>query len=493
MKTKSSPTIHKVVVFLIAAVFLVDPIPAEPNVMAATTNTTDTACRFGINVPLPITGYDLVPLGIGSVLDWGAVDNPSLPPGMEYIGVLRLRDDLFQATLANLPTWVQDNPGRVWIVGNEPDTTYENQDALLPEVYADRYYALATIIRQMDRTAQIGFGTVVQPTPIRMRYLQRAWNRLIMDAGNTLAASSLVDIWTPHSFILNEEEGSWGTGIPPGFENDHGDAVIITDFNDTFSINIFMQRIIDFRAFMASLDERNKPLWITEYGSLFPPIDPPGGPDYYNVSDESTSLYMLSTFNFLLTASEHQTGLPADNNQLVQRWYWYSLNDHRYHFGGSVYNPDYPEFGPLITPVGESLITHQAMNLVPPDLFPQSLSIVPISYNQDPSLVDYKLDISIANNEFNDATCGQLSIYDGDPDNGGALIIGPVPASAFHADYGDARITTYWIGAEPLTAHNLCVVVDSIGVADTVPGNNKACFNVNLKLPELRFLPFVYH
>ena len=44
---------------------------------------------------------------------------------------------------------------------------------------------------------------------------------------------------------------SWGTGIPPGFENDHADAVIITDFADTYSIDIFQQRIIAFRSWMA--------------------------------------------------------------------------------------------------------------------------------------------------------------------------------------------------------------------------------------------------
>ena len=53
------------------------------------------------------------------------------------------------------------------MVGNEPDTTYENQDALLPEVYADRYFELATIIRRLDPSARIAFGSVVQPTPIR--------------------------------------------------------------------------------------------------------------------------------------------------------------------------------------------------------------------------------------------------------------------------------------------------------------------------------------
>jgi hypothetical protein len=88
----------------------------------------------------------------------------------------------------------------------------------------------------------------------------------------------LIDFWSIQSFILNEQENGWGTGIPPGFENDHADAVIITNFADTYSIDIFRERLIAFRGWMAGISERGKPLWITEYGSLFPPIDPPGGP-----------------------------------------------------------------------------------------------------------------------------------------------------------------------------------------------------------------------
>jgi hypothetical protein len=419
------------------------------------------------------------------------VINPDLPSGVEYIRVLRLRDDLYPDTLANLPAWVQANPGGVWVVGNEPDTTYEEQDALLPEVYADRYYELARIIRHLDRTALVAFGTIVQPTPIRIRYLQRAWNRLVLDAGSTASASQLVDIWSIHSFILNEQQGEWGTGIPPGFENDHSDAVIITNYADTYSISIFQSRIINFRSWMYNIGERAKPLWVTEYGSLLPPIDPPGGPDYVNVSDADTALFMVNTFDFMLTASDNQTGMPADGNQLVQRWFWYSLNDHRYHFGGTIYNPDYPDFGSLITLVGDYFLGYQESHLIQPDMLPVDFAITPIGFNHDRTLVNYRLDVTVDNNEFTDATCGQLWIYDGDPNDGGTLITGLLPSSAFKPAYGQARITAYWMNAEPETNHNLCVVVDSIGIADIDPGNNQACYSVYLELPHLINLPFI--
>ena len=81
--------------------------------------------------------------------------------------------------------------------------------------------------------------------------------------------------------------------MPPGFEWDHGDEIEIKDYADTYSIEIFQQRVNAMRDWMADIGERNKPLWITEYGSLFPPIDPPGGPDYENVSDEDTAAYYV--------------------------------------------------------------------------------------------------------------------------------------------------------------------------------------------------------
>jgi hypothetical protein len=488
MRSNSYTAFRIFIIILVACFLLSNSQVAKSDVHSNLTTTLDTVCRFGITSPLGSDGYDIVSLGVGSYLDWGAVTNPVLPFGVEYMRVLRLRNDIYPTTLANLPAWVEANPGSVWVVGNEPDTTYGDQDALLPEVYAERYIEVAKIIRHLDKTAQIAFGSVVQPTPIRLRYLDRAWNELVAEIGSPDAASRLIDIWSIHSFILNEEPGAWGTGIPPGFENDHNDAVIITNLDDTFSINIYQSRVIAFRGWMARIGEREKPLWITEYGSLMPPIDPPGGPNYYNVSDEDTSAFMLATFDFMLSATNAQTGLPADENQLVQRWYWYSLNDYRYNFGGTIYDPDN---GKLPTLVGEAFIDYQSLNLVPVDLFPASLSIAPISYSPGRTLVNYRLDITIENDLFQDATCAQVWIYDGDPNAGGTLIAGPIPASAIQSNYGNGKLSAYWMGVQPLMQHTLYVQVDPIHVSDTHPENNLAAFSVYLDLPKLNFLTFI--
>jgi hypothetical protein len=488
MKIRLLSFLRKILVFIVVGALLTTSqnVKADPRSIQAAV--TDTVCRFGITSPSGSEGYDIGSMGVGSYLDWGAASNPSLPEGVEYIRVLRLRDDLYPATLANLKGWVEANLGSAWMVGNEPDTTYEGQDALLPEVYADRYYELATIIRDLDPTARIGFGSVVQATPIRLRYLDRAWSELSAQAGSSARASALIDFWSIHGFILNEQVNSWGTGVPPGFEDDHADAVIITDLTDTYSIEIFQQRINAFRSWMAGKGERDKHLWITEYGSLLPPIDPPGGPDYYNVSDEDTAAFMLATFNFMLSATDDLTGLPGDGNQLVQRWFWYSLNDHRYKFGGTIFDPDN---GNLPTWVGENFIDYQAANLVQPDLFPASLSIAPISFNPERTLGNYQVSVVLGNNLFDDASCAQVWLYDGNPDEGGILIAGPIPSSAIQSANGMGIVNVLWKDVQPLTPHTLYVQVDSIGVADADPGNNRASFAVFTELPQLVFLPSI--
>lgn len=345
--------------------------PASP---AQADVASDFDCRFGVTAPLGIVGYEskFDEAGACATLDWGSQRPASLPAEIEYLHVLRVRDDLYPGVLSNLDTLVPANPGAVWEIGNEPDTCYEQQDCVDPETYAARYQAIANQIRNLDATAEIGFGTIVQPTPLRLRYLERAWLELVSLEGSQSNASALIDFWNVHSFILNEWPGEWGTGVPLGFtcDTDIGqcwdegaspDCTANPDlcwapvhytnypYNETHDNSIFNARVMNLRQWMADVGERAKPLWITEYGSLFPPIDPPGGPDLVNVSDQETARFMLESFDFLLNAVDAGTGFPPDGNRLVQRWYWYSLNEYRYKFGGSLYDPDN---GGAITLVG---------------------------------------------------------------------------------------------------------------------------------------------
>ncbi len=251
---------------------------------------------------------------------------------------------------------------------------------MTPEKYAERFYEVATIIKATDPTALVGFGSIVQPTPIRIRYLERSLERLLELAQPSEKEKKkkkkkkkkkrnenpfdLIDIWTIHNFILNEQEYSaldpdyWGADIPPGFicPEDCFDAFIVENFNYsvTYSIDIFRDRICLFRDWLKSIGEQNKPLWVTEYGSLFPDWEiacpdcglPPYSPYKEWPTSRDNIQYMLDTFDFLMYSTNRTYGMPFDGNKLVQRWYWYSLNGYvkiipdRASYGGSLFDPE---------------------------------------------------------------------------------------------------------------------------------------------------------
>ncbi len=381
-------------------------------------------CRFGLTSPMGINdGIDMTSLQAGAYLDWGAI-TPNIPAGMEYIHVLRVGEtcydsvngtkvdcasltppqktpyqnslDLITPPDPNLMSIITTYPGGFWIIGNEPDTTYEGQDDLTAEDYATRYFDVANQIRALDPTAKIGFGTIVQPTPIRLRYLDKVWDKLVLLAGTVQAASGLIDVWTSHGFIMNEVDGQWGTGVPRGFENSTYDAVHISNISNTYSISIFSNRIKKYRQWLKDKGEQNKPLWITEYGSFIPPITQG---NYVTVPDSLTRQFMVSSFDFMMNAADPATGMPLDNNRLVQSWFWYSLNDHRYSFGGSLYDIDRKDnhgnpLPPALTAVGMGYLNYvPKSNIYNEFLFTKdpSVSINPV----DPSRL--KIDFEVAN------------------------------------------------------------------------------------------------
>jgi len=403
---KRSKIILMTIVIILLLVAFVNPLTNYSSVQAIEPEPPyEPIDRFGITVPYNDNVDELIEnINVRAVLDWRLENtNMNLAEGGEYIHVIRVSDAAWAdgALLTTLSSVVPNHPGDVWIVGNEPDRFYY-QDSVTAEVYAQRYYDIAIRIRNVDPTAQIGFGSVVQPTPIRIRYLERALNHLThLSCGNRQAALDLIDIWSIHSFILNEHPEQWGAAIPVGFENDWSDAIQITDYSDTYSSDIFIQRLKYFRNWMNTIGETDKPLWITEYGSLLPPFDPTGGPNYVNVSDELTAQFMVDTFDFMTTSEDDAIGFISDNNQLVQRWFWYSLNEYRYVYGGSLFDPDknYER-----TFVGDAFAnyTNQILSNPPsgesPVLYRQTAPIYPVFFDQSLGTYNYPYEICYRTN-----------------------------------------------------------------------------------------------
>jgi len=287
-------------------------------------------CRFGVGqAHHSVASYNASSLNLGWYLDWRTQTSPPRPGGIEYIQVLHTSDGGYSPSEAVLETVIAANPGALWLVGNEPDCIWQNNT--LPQNYARVYHDAYTFIKAQDPTARVAVGGIVQPTPLRMEYLDIVLDEYAARYGEPLPT----DAWNIHSFILREEHNSWGCEIPPGIAADQG---MLYTLDDTDSLDIFQQRLVQFRYWMHDRGYRDTPLIISEYGTLLPYY----GPLYYdsegNPFDEARARdFMYGTFDFLLTASDPDLGYPADEDRLVQRWLWYSLDDTGY--GGALFDP----------------------------------------------------------------------------------------------------------------------------------------------------------
>ena len=144
---------------------------------------------------------------------------------------------------------------------------------------------------------------------------------------------------------------------------------------ETVNFFRFRDRLIAFRQWMKNLgpSEQAKPLWITEYGSLFRPDN--------GISEQQTAAFMEATFNYMLgpDGKDPRLGYAPDEYRLVQKWMWYSLNGPMDAFGGTLINPQTN----MLTTVGNRFVLYNPSSaIVPvsdPDLYlaDQALTVAP--------------------------------------------------------------------------------------------------------------------
>jgi hypothetical protein len=249
--------------------------------------------------------------------------------------MIRLKDGENYPSGEALLAAVDALPGAVWLIGNEPDVKW--QDSVTPEAYVQAYHDLYNLLKSRDPTCQVAIGGVSQPTPLRLRYLDRILELYQARYGEPMP----VDVWNVHNFILREERDGWGVDIPPGMPDRIGRLHEIADHDD---LRIFRQQIVDFRQWMAERGQQEKPLIVTEYGILMPAE--------YGFPPERVEAFMRDTFEFFRTAADPALGYSADGHRLVQRWCWFSLADERYPTGNLV-DPDSGELTLLGVAFGE--------------------------------------------------------------------------------------------------------------------------------------------
>lgn len=282
-----------------------------------------------------ITSYDVASLNMSFYSDWSAAVIPLRPNGIEYLQLLAVKYGKWyfgtsEADWTMLAEAVAANPGSVWMIGNEPECPNAPGGGVnTPEQYAEVYHDLYWYIKGRDSTARIAIGGVVEPTPLRLQ-----WLGYMLDYYQaTYGVAMPIDIWTTHVLILPEMKYSpavgcnnpdvWGAGVPVGSQFITKCLGMNYAVADNWNVWEFYGLVGAMRTWMNARGQRNKPLWVTEYGVLMPYAD-----------NSQVNYFMNKSFDWLLSATSATTGYPADGNRLVQRWAWNSINDQPYQFDG---------------------------------------------------------------------------------------------------------------------------------------------------------------
>lgn len=276
--------------------------------------------------------YDLSPLHIGWYMDWLAWPAALQPGGSEYVPMVRVKGGVLDPDAPSIAGMARARPGMLWLIGNEPDVKW--QDNVDAATYARLYQEAYAAIKRADPTAQVSIGSISEPTPLRLRYL----DAMLASYKEQFAVPAPVEVWNIHNYMLREERGSWGVDVPPGMTDQRGQLYQI---DDSANLTLFKQQIVDFRRWMADHDYRDRPLLITEFGIPMP-VD-------YGFPAERVIAFWTGAFDYFRTAGDPVLGLPADQNRLVQAWCWFSLADTDY-VTGNIFDPQTR----AITPLGQA-------------------------------------------------------------------------------------------------------------------------------------------
>ena len=259
----------------------------------------------------------------------------------------------------------QQNPGALWLVGNEPDrydwgrlckwgpkgefaaVAEGGQDEALPEVYAQAYYDIYHQIKSADPTARVGNAGIIQATPSRMQYITKVWDYYRSHYGQDMP----VDVWNVHNSILRDRCDEYGADVPPGYDSCRG--TVYSD-QETDNMSIFDGQIRAFRRWMKDRGQQDKPLIVSEYGFL-----------YYHILDADrdkaqarVTSFMLKTFDYFMNTKDRDLGYPGDDYRLVQRWAWYSLDDDGFNPYSFLYSRKTQQTTPLGEAFGNWALTH---------------------------------------------------------------------------------------------------------------------------------------
>ena len=491
---------------------------AEPKTAVAHSISGDTAvppnCRNGALLRGPSQSAYLEMVHAGWTANFTVTFSPLVPEGIEYVPMVRLKQAFDPDTGQRLPEYylqtqplhdgpgglgpiVVANPGYLWLVGNEVDRVFW-QDDLMPDIYAEAYHDVYHFIKERDPSAQIAISGLVEVTPGRMQYLDLVWDSYI----EKYHVPMPVDVWNMHIYILPEirADGSHSRaavalGTDPNLailESDltpnqcgQADVYCYAEHDD---VSIFIQQVVWMREWMKAHGQQNKPLVITEYSLLYPVHYPDGSPFFDEFGNqflpERVSAFMLATFDYLETAVDPDLGYPLDNNKLVQQWLWYAINDESPGTPNNLLNEDYSD----LTLMGQTYRDHVAAQPVAINLLPDQIAHPVVQTMTMTGTISATISVSIRNNG-NIATTAPFTVTFRDAANqviSAIAVTGEVGGCARR----EVAVSTVWSGLTE-GANFYSATIDSEGdIVESNEGDNVAEGYV-LVQPQQGFLPVI--
>jgi len=420
-------------------------------------------CQFGVGATDNIGKYDVTPLRLGWYVNWTASADPPRPDGTEYVATIRLSQVgtdsySYSPSGSQLKQVIENNPGAVWLIGNEPDRPGPWQDDCLPEIYAQAYHELYYLIKREDPSAKVFAGGIVQATEVRLQYLD-----LVLESYRDLYGASLpADGWNIHGFILHEmdcdydPDDCWGAEVPSGVDVPYGE-ILPYDENDNFSL--FKERVERFRRWMADRGYRGLPVYLSEFGVQMPP--------HLGFPPERVNAFMTKTFDYLLTAADPVLGDSTDGNRLVQRWAWWSLSESE-ETNGWLFDPDtYAR-----SAMGDHWAGYVSEMTAAADLYPAHIYADPVAPFSSGENITFTLKAVVANQgNISSVQAVSVRFYEGDPTTGGVQIgedkiVPPLPGCG-----GNDVVEVEWSNVSPGT-YSVYVDVDVDQVVDELDETN---------------------
>lgn len=247
--------------------------------------------------PRDYAGYTT--LGMGWYHNWGPKPwSLQTIPGVEFVPMVGTAVELWgRETEVELRTHIQRAPdsyppGTIWIVGNE--LTIDRFDtingqpipggprSITPQEYAQKFRKYYAMIKGINPTYRIGVGHT---------YLSWEDNYFLRDTRlqyQSLYGTKMpIEVYTLHTYWP-----SW---------------------NPSDDLTNVWRQVTDMRQQMLEYGDRDRPLVITELGSLS------------NPGAATVSTFMTHTFDYLNSWTSDILGCPNDGNRMVQKWAWFAL------------------------------------------------------------------------------------------------------------------------------------------------------------------------